>query len=41
MDFSVKDFNVRLRTIKLWELIIAMLYDGILFDCHIWHYRIQ
>ena len=25
MDFSVKDFNVRLRTIKLWELIIAVI----------------
>ena len=25
MDFSVKDFNVRLRTIKLWELIIAIV----------------
>ena len=25
MDFSVKDFNVRLRTIKLWEIIIAVV----------------
>ena len=25
MDFSVKDFNVRLRTIKLWEIIIAIV----------------
>lgn len=25
MDFSVKDFNVRLRTIKLWEIIIAVI----------------
>ena len=25
MDFSVKDFNVRLRTIRLWELIIAVI----------------
>ena len=25
MDFSVKNFNVRLRTIKLWELIIAIV----------------
>ena len=25
MDFSVKDFNVRLRTIRLWELIVAVI----------------
>ena len=25
MDFSVKDFNVRLRTITLWEIIIAVV----------------
>ena len=25
MDFSVKDFNVRLRTIRLWELIVAII----------------
>ncbi len=25
MDFSVKDFNVRLRTIKLWEILIAIV----------------
>ena len=25
MDFSVKDFNVRLRTITLWEAIIAII----------------
>lgn len=25
MDFSVKDFNVRLRTIKLWEAAVAMV----------------
>ena len=30
MDFSVKDFNVRLRTIRLWELIIAMIVSFIL-----------
>ena len=30
MDFSVKDFNVRLRTIRLWELIIAIIVSFIL-----------
>ena len=25
MDYSVKDFNVRLRTIRLWELIAAII----------------
>ena len=30
MDFSVKDFNVRLRTIRLWELIIAIIISVLL-----------
>lgn len=30
MDFSVKDFNVRLRTIKLWELSIAFVISFLL-----------
>ena len=25
MDFSVKDFNVRLRTIRIWEVVIALV----------------
>ena len=30
MDFSVKDFNVRLRTIRLWELIVAVIISFLL-----------
>lgn len=30
MDFSVKDFNIRLRTIRLWELIIAVIVSFLL-----------
>lgn len=28
MDKSVKDFNVRLRTIRIWELIVAVIVMG-------------
>lgn len=30
MDFNVKDFNVRLRTIKIWELALGLLIAFIL-----------
>ena len=30
MDFRVKDFNVRLRTIRLWELIVAVIISFLL-----------